>query len=179
MSEHYYTKRPTSVYRENTIKALLRGQNMQFTTASGVFSVKKIDKGSELLVNHCIIEGKEKILDLGCGYGTIGITLAKVFPDVHVVLADINQRAVSLARKNSRKYQLDNIKVKQSDIFAKIKDSFDTILTNPPQMAGKDVCFQFIEGAKEHLNKGGTLQLVARHNKGGRSLSKKDGRGLR
>jgi 16S rRNA G1207 methylase RsmC len=72
---------------------------------------------------------------------------------------------------NSR--ELSNATVLDSDKYEGIDKKFDVILLNPPQTAGKETCFDMIEGAKEHLKKGGTLQLVARHQKGGRALSEK------
>ena len=74
---------------------------------------------------------------------------------------------------NIKQNNIQNIKTKQSDLYDNIPEKFDTIITNPPQSAGKQVCFEIIKQAKLHLKKGGLLQLVARHNKGGKELEKK------
>ncbi|HLD18841.1 MAG TPA: methyltransferase, partial [Candidatus Nanoarchaeia archaeon] len=112
------------------------------------------------------------VLDIGCGIGILGIAAAKLF-DANIVMSDINERAVMLAKKNIK---LNNIEadIFQGNLYEKInKNDFDVVLTNPPQTAGKEICFQLIDQSKNHLKSNGTLQLVARHNKGGKTLSKK------
>ncbi len=141
-------------------------------SGSGVFSKKKIDKGTALLLKKPIIKNEQKILDLGCGIGIVGIYIKKVFPKTNIFLSDINQRAIYLSKKNLELNKLKG-KVVNSDGFEKIDELFDVILFNPPQLAGKDVCFRLIKESFEHLNKDGFLELVARHNKGGKSLSAK------
>ena len=173
MAEHYFSEKPESELKLAKIQARLRDIDLELWTGSGVFSGKKVDKGTELLANKCIINENSRILDLGCGYGPVGISIAKAFPSVEVVMTDINHRAVKIARMNKKHFQLKNISVVQGDMYEKVDGKFDTILLNPPQAAGKETCFKMIEQSKPFLNKGGTLQLVARHNKGGKSLSGK------
>jgi len=158
-----------AISKEKTIGFNLNNIYLKFITSSSVFSKDKVDKGSELLIKESKSRGK--ILDLGCGYGAVGICLTKV-GDKDVTMSDINERAISLARKNLK---LNNAKAKiiKSDLFENIKDKFDTILSNPPQSAGKKICFQLIQDSFVHLNANGSLQLVARHNKGGKDLAKK------
>jgi len=173
MVEHYFTERPTSRVQFFLISATLRNRVIEFYSAPGVFSKKRVDLGTRLLINKCIIKPNSSILDLGCGYGAVGITIAKFFRSTQVLLSDVNRRAVLLSRKNKAVHKLQNARVTQSDVFKRIPQSFDHILLNPPQTAGKKLCFRMIEEAKEHLHKKGTLQLVARHNKGGKTLSEK------
>ena len=170
--EHYFTKSPKSEIKILKIKEKLRNKEIEFYTASGLFSLKNIDKGSKLLTEKCIIKDNWKILDLGCGYGIIGLALKLAYPNMEVTFSDINERAIQLTNMNLK---LHNIKAKaiQSNSFENIKDKFDTILLNPPQTAGKEICFKLIEDSKEHLKNKGLLQIVARHNKGGKDLSKK------
>ncbi len=170
--EHYFTKSPKSEIKILKIKEKLRNKEIEFYTASGLFSLKNIDKGSKLLTEKCIIKNNWKILDLGCGYGIIGLALKLAYPNMEVTFSDINERAIQLTNMNLK---LHNIKAKaiQSNSFENIKDKFDTILLNPPQTAGKEICFKLIEDSKEHLKNKGLLQIVARHNKGGKDLSKK------
>ncbi len=92
-------------------------------------------------------------------------------PDSEVVMSDVNSRAVEIARKNIRLHNLEGISAVESDVFSSIPDRFDVILLNPPQTAGKDLCFRMIEESKDHLAGDGTLQLVARPNKGGKTLA--------
>jgi len=173
MVEHYFSENQSSELKLSSINARLRGQEIELYISSGVFSVKKVDKGTMLLANKCVINENTRILDLGCGYGPVGISIAREFPSIEVVMTDINNRAVKLARMNKKRYKLKNVSVIQGDIFEKVDGKFDTILLNPPQTAGKDLCFNMIEQSKDYLNKGGTLQIVARHNKGGKTFSEK------
>jgi 16S rRNA (guanine1207-N2)-methyltransferase len=88
-------------------------------------------------------------------------------------MTDINERAVMISKKNIKLHSLEGIEARKSNVFSAINESFDTILLNPPQTAGKDVCFRMIQESFEHINKNGLLQIVARHNKGGKTLSEK------
>lgn len=173
-AEHYFTEKPTSKYVAYAIEAVLRGKRLKFKTASGMFSPQRIDKGTELLINSAIIDTGWSVLDLGCGYGPVGIAIKKAFPSATVVMSDINERAVAVAKENAEINKV-TVDVRQSEVFSKFKDAekFDTILLNPPQTAGKKVCFQMIEESIKHLKKDGLLQMVARHKKGGKSLSEK------
>lgn len=173
MMEHYYSEKQSSKLRIKEIEVNLKGNNLKFYTGSGVFSVSKVDKGTKLLIESCIIEPKWRILDLGCGYGAIGISISKTFPSTSVLMTDINERALKLSKMNIELNKTKNIEVRKSDLYQTIQERFDTIITNPPQLAGRKICFEIIEKAKEHLEKNGLLQLVARHNKGGKELEKK------
>lgn len=167
---HYYDKTQDSPFHPGKIKATLRNRSFEFYIASGVFSPKRIDAGTYLLIEKSKINPNDSILDLGCGYGPVGITLAKLFPKSKVTMTDINMRAIKLARMNLKLYNLENVKVLQGDGFEKIKEKFDVILLNPPQSAGKKLCEQLIEQSKNFINPKGTIQIVARHNKGGKSF---------
>ena len=170
--EHYYSREQKSKFDTRKITQKIKNEKFEFFTSSGVFSKDDVDKGTLILADNMDIPENSKILDMGCGIGILGIAAAKLF-DANVVMSDINQRAVKLAKMNSK---LNNVKaeVSQGNLYEKIKyDDFDIILSNPPQNAGKEVCFRLIEGAKNHLKVVGNLQIVARHNKGGKTLSKK------
>jgi len=151
MTEHYFTKSPTSELRIHNIKLNINNKDYELYTASGLFSLREI-------------------LDLGCGYGVIGFCLKILHPNIELVMSDINERAIMISKKNFAKYNL-KAKIVQSDCFNNIKDKFDSILLNPPQAAGKDICFKMIRESKDHLKNNGILQIVARHNKGGKTLS--------
>jgi len=170
---HYYSKNQSTPLNLIKITVSARGNGIELISGSGVFSKEKADKGSLLLANECIIEDGWKVLDLGCGYGIIGIAIAKANPTVSVLMSDINRRAVSLAKKNIELNGLKNASAIESDVFEKIKEKFNTILLNPPQSAGKKLCYRMIEESKEHLEKKGIFQMVARHNIGGKELEKK------
>lgn len=172
MVEHYFTKEPKSKLKMYKLKARVRGNEIEFYSGTGLFSLKRLDKASSLLIEHATLKKKWKVLDLGCGYGIIGIALKLSEPSLEVTFSDINARAIQLSQHN-----LDFQKMKgtvvQSDGFANITGEFNTILLNPPQTAGKKICLKMIEDSKKHLKKKGLFQMVARHNKGGKDLSKK------
>jgi 16S rRNA G1207 methylase RsmC len=174
MAEHYFSERPTSRIVPHKFGAMLRGNMVTFHTGSGVFSIKHVDRGTEVLIESCLIEDGWRVLDLACGYGPVGIALSIAF-DISVVMTDVNERALDFTRKNIEENRLSrkDIAVVKGDVYGSVEGEFDTILVNPPQNAGKDICFSMIDGAPDHLKKGGMLQLVARHQKGGKSLSKR------
>jgi 16S rRNA (guanine1207-N2)-methyltransferase len=169
--EHYFSEKQSSKISVKQLEINLLGNNLFFLSPSGVFSFGKLDNGSKLLINKAIIpEGK--VLDLGCGFGIIGISIAKAHKEkVKVTLSDINERAIHFAEKNSKKNKVD-VQIIKSNAFENINEKFNSILFNPPQHAGKKLCFSMIEESKNFLEKNGTLQLVARHNKGGKDLQK-------
>lgn len=172
--EHYYSEQQKSLLKIKKIKQKIRGIDFEFYTASGVFSKERIDRGTLILAENMIINKNNKILDIGCGIGILGIVAAQLF-NANAVMSDINKRAVMLARMNIK---LNNVKaeVYQGNLYEPIRDYknyFDAILSNPPQTAGKEVCFKLIEQSKDYLKNNGTLQLVARHSKGGKMLSEK------
>lgn len=172
--EHYFTSSPSSPIRKTSFKTRILGQEITINTSSGIFSAKEIDFGTRLLIENAKIHS-ENLLDLGCGYGIIGIAAKKMHPHINVTMVDMNERAIGVAKQNCKSNNVDALVLK-SDIFSNPEINsrkFDTILTNPPFSAGKKVCFDFIEQSANHLNKGGLFELVAPHNKGGESLKKK------
>ncbi len=170
---HYYSERQDSELRLHEIVVTFLGREFSLVSAGGIFSSKKVDKGTELLIQKSMLNDSWRVLDLGCGCGVVGIAVGIAFPGSEIVMSDINRRAVKVSRMNIERNGLSNAEVIHSDKFGKVNGEFDTILLNPPQSAGKQLCFDMIEGAKEHLKKGGLLQIVARHNKGGMALSEK------
>ena len=170
--EHYYSEQQKSLLNLKKIRQKIKGKEFVFYTSSGIFSKNKIDKGTIILAENMIVNKNSKVLDVGCGIGVLGIGAAKLF-NADVAMSDINKRAVMLAKINAK---LNNVKAEiyQGNLFEKIKNNdFDVILSNPPQTAGKKICFQLIEQSKKYLKNNGSLQLVARHNKGGKTLSSK------
>ena len=168
MSEHYYTKNPGVKSNPNKIVADLRGQQLQFTTDSGVFSKKEVDFGSKLLIESFEepeVEGD--IVDAGCGYGPIGISLASEFSNRRFYMLDINERATELAMNNAIKNRVHNVTVMTSDQLSAVKDQrFASVLTNPPIRAGKDVVHGIFEDAHHVLKERGTLWVVIQKKQG-------------
>jgi len=162
-TEHYFAAKPTSKPRLRVIHAYLRGRYFEFLTASGVFSRNRIDLGTRLLIESMVLPDEGTILDLGCGYGPVGIVAATTKPKLQVYMTDVNERAVWLAKKNVRKNQLKNVKVKRGFLYTPVENmKFDAILTNPPVSAGVKTVNQIIAGAPAHLKSGGTFQIVVR-----------------
>ncbi|MEM2121203.1 MAG: methyltransferase [Candidatus Woesearchaeota archaeon] len=169
---HYYSEKQDSEFKPKIITDTIRGIKFNFYTASGVFSKDRIDKGTRALIENCIVQDGWKVLDLGCGYGVIGIVIKKLFPKTEVFLSDINERAIKLSEMNAKLNNVD-VKIIKSFLFDNIKELFDTIIVNPPQAAGLEICYKIIDQSYEHLKREGILQLVARHNKGGSRLEKR------
>ncbi|MNO77606.1 Ribosomal RNA small subunit methyltransferase C [compost metagenome] len=174
MSQHYYSQQPDARHDRRTIETVLRGKSLRFTSDAGVFSKGDIDYGSRVLIEAMEIPDGASVLDVGCGYGPIGISAAYLAPKGHVTMIDINSRAVELARENARNNGADNVTVMESDVLSAVKgQKFDVIVTNPPIRAGKAVVHQIFEQAYEHLNEGGTLWIVIQKKQGAPSAAAK------
>lgn len=174
MSQHYYSQQPEVRHDRRTIDTVLRGRNFRFTSDAGVFSKGDIDYGSRVLIETMVIPDHASVLDVGCGYGPIGISAAYLAPKGHVTMVDINSRAVELARENAQQNGIRNVTVMESDVLGALNDQkFDVILTNPPIRAGKAVVHQIFEEAYDHLNEGGFLWIVIQKKQGAPSAMAK------
>lgn len=172
--QHYYSPKQTGRKKSYKFSARIHGITADFKTASGIFSPRRIDLGSMTLIKNMELMRKSRILDLGCGYGAIGIYAAKMCPTSKIVMIDINRRAVECAKSNIELNNVKNASAKQSYGFSSLKNqTFDVILFNPPQTAGLGVCFELLEESYEHLNKNGNLQIVVRRRKGGERFEEK------
>jgi 16S rRNA G1207 methylase RsmC len=169
--EHYFTSKPKSKPEIKLIRAYLRGRYFQFLTSSGVFSKKRVDLGTKVLVNHMILPEKGYVLDIGCGYGVIGIVAAALNPNLHVVMVDVNRRAVKLAKRNIRINGVSNIEVRCGNLYEPVRDMvFDCILSNPPISAGLATVKAIIIEAPKYMRCGATLQMVVKSKIGGERL---------
>lgn len=172
MTNHYYSQKPEVKHDEKIIKAKFHDKEFTFKTDSGVFSKTRVDYGTSLLIEAFQMPEQAKILDLGCGYGPVGIVIASRLTRGEVLLVDINERAVGLADNNiSSNHNLfnDNVNIsaKQSSGFAKVSQKdFDYILLNPPIRAGKSLIYQLFEEAYDHLNDTGELWIVIQKKQG-------------
>lgn len=174
MTEHYFTARPKAAHRPAEVVETLRGRRYVFLTDAGVFSRTRIDPGTRLLIRHLPLPAKGFVLDLGCGYGPIGLVAAAESPEAHVVMVDVNERAVELARRNLARNGVHNAEVIAGDGFAAAGDRrFTLVVSNPPVRAGKRVVYAWIDEAFERLEPGGRLMMVARTSQGAKSLARK------
>ncbi len=173
--EHYYTESPKSKYFEYELEDLkIRGVEVKLRSATGLFSSKEVDFASEVLVNNMQVPNNGQILDLGCGYGFIGLTAAKLAPKAKIILTDINRRAVELTKKNIKLNKIKNAGARQGNAYEPVEgETFDVILLNPPMVAGRKVVLHMIEHGVTHLKPKGSLQIVARKSKGGEYLFNK------
>ncbi len=173
--EHYFTKDSSVDHNIKEMNYEINDERFTFLTDNAVFSKKRVDFGSEVLLKAILSEeiSPGSILDVGCGYGPIGIILAKFFSEAAVTMADVNNRALELCEKNAQKNELKNIKIVNSNIYENISEKYDVIVTNPPIRAGKDIVHGIIEGAKERLNDNGILYAVIQKKQGAESAKKK------
>ncbi len=176
MSEHYYTSKPSVKHDRKRLETMLLGRSWAFTTDSGVFSKGDIDFGSRLLIESMLIPQDGRVLDMGCGYGPIGLAAASMAVRGSVVLADVNERAVELAAENAELNGITNVQILRSDLFAAITEHrFTHILSNPPIRAGKQVVHRLFEEAHRHLADGGELWIVIQKKQGAPSAYAKLG----
>ncbi|QHW32661.1 class I SAM-dependent methyltransferase [Paenibacillus rhizovicinus] len=174
MSDHYYTQSPGTKHDRQQIEAALRGHQLRFVTDAGVFSKTGVDFGSHVLLDALEVGESDRILDVGCGYGPMGITAAKLAPGGQVTMIDINERAVALANENVRLNGVKNASAIQSDLYERIQGQlFDTILTNPPIRAGKEVVHRIFEEGAKLLKPGGSMWVVIQKKQGAPSAEAK------
>ncbi len=168
MSEHYYSRDPKVKSDPKEWSAVLRGKTLKFKTDAGVFSKGEVDFGSRLLAETFVMpESEGAILDVGCGYGPIGLSIAASFPERSIHMIDVNERALSLAMHNARQNNIANAEIYPSDALSAVtKKGFAAILTNPPIRAGKETVFNFYEGAFLKLVAGGVLWVVIQKKQG-------------
>jgi 16S rRNA G1207 methylase RsmC len=135
---------------------------MTFRTTWGLFSPKAIDEGSQLLLDVTDVTDGERILDLGCGYGTLGLTLARKSPRGQAVLLDKDFVAVDYARANARLNRLENVDVRLSNGFSAVDkgEQFDLVVSNLPAKVGNEMLTLFIHDAFDHMTPGGRLVVV-------------------
>lgn len=167
----YYAENPDAAHDIHELRVDLLGEKMTFLTDAGVFSKKMVDFGSQLLLKCLDVNQGETVLDVGCGYGPLGLSLVKVY-GVQATMVDINTRALDLAQRNAEK---NNAKatIFQSNIYARVQGRFDYVISNPPIRAGKQVVHEIIEKSKDFLEIGGDLTIVIQKKQGAPSAKSK------
>ena len=148
---------------ENQFSVTVRGHYFRFTTGSGVFSQGRLDSGTRLLAEAMSLPGSGPILDIGCGYGPIGIIAAKTNPELEVLLTDNNPTALKLAKLNGQLNYVKNVEFRIGSLYAPVESKdFNLIVSNPPLSAGFSVVSEIIRMAPIHLRVGGALEVVVR-----------------
>jgi 16S rRNA G1207 methylase RsmC len=170
---HYFAEYPKSKLKLGIIKTQINGKVFKFLTSSGVFSKKQIDTGTRLLIEASIIPKKGYVLDLGCGYGAVGIAIAILNPDLKIFMIDLNKRAIWLTKKNIKMNNVNNVEIRTGQLYEPVKDlKFNSILSNPPISAGMDIVKKIIIESPNYLLKKGTFQMVVRSKIGKKTLFK-------
>ncbi|MEM1525688.1 MAG: methyltransferase [Ignisphaera sp.] len=163
-SDHYYkTRTRKGVY--SLISSFVRGVSVEFEVAPGLFSYREVDEGTRLLLEYAQIPEVGTVLDMGCGYGVIGIVIAKLNPKLEVYMVDINKDAVEISRRNVIRNACDPNKVKilYGNLYEPVKGiKFNAIYSNPPFSAGMEIVEKIILEAPDYLLPGGSLQVVVR-----------------
>ncbi len=171
MAEHYYSKNPDVKSEPKQWRTNLRGTSFVFVTDAGVFSKGEVDFGSRLLIDTFRVPDVEgDILDVGCGYGPVGLSIASLLKERTIQMVDVNERALALSRTNSQKNNIENVVIYASDALDEVETKeFASILTNPPIRAGKETVFKIYDQAYEHLAMGGDLWVVIQKKQGASS----------
>jgi len=172
MNDHYYTREPQSESRPVECEYVYRGERLRFVTDAGVFSKGEVDNGTRLLLEALPEQMSGEILDLGCGWGVIGISIAKKWPECRVTMADVNLRALELSRENAKKNRVETECIESDGMAALASRTFDAVVTNPPIRAGKQVIYQMFADEAKSLKPGGALYLVIRKQQGAESCIK-------
>ena len=171
MSKMYYVENPDAAHDIHELRVDLLGEKMTFLTDAGVFSKKMVDFGSQLLLKCLEVNQGETVLDVGCGYGPLGLSLAKAY-GVQATMVDINNRALDLARQNAERNKVEAT-IFQSNIYEQVEGTFDHVISNPPIRAGKQVVHEIIENSKDFLETGGDLTIVIQKKQGAPSAKSK------
>jgi 16S rRNA (guanine1207-N2)-methyltransferase len=170
-AEHYFTTLPKSKAKLGIIHTKLRGKTFTFLTASSVFSKKRVDTGTRLLIETMVLPETGYVLDVGCGYGVVGIAAATFNTQLHVVMTDVNARAVNLAKHNIAKNKATNAEAKCGYLYEPVENlKFNCVLSNPPVSAGMDTVKTIIAQAPKVMASKATFQMVVRSKIGGKTL---------
>ena len=166
-AEPYWTERPRSRSAPSERRFLYRGELLRFVVDAGVFSSQGLDPGTSLLIENLRLHDSDRVLDLGCGWGPVGVAAARSAPRGHVVLTEVNRRAARLARQNLERNGVSNAEVRIGPSFEPVgSELFDVIVTNPPYRLGRDSILQMLRDAPDHLVPGGRLVLVGKGSQG-------------
>lgn len=168
MSDHYYSRTQNVASDPVYWDYKLRNYIFRFKTDNGVFSKREVDFGSRLLIEtFALPEVEGNVLDVGCGYGPIGLSIAKSFETISVHMVDVNERALALAKENALLNKIDNVVIYESDRLTGVKEhNFASIVTNPPIRAGKKIVHDIFEQSVSHLKPGGELWVVIQKKQG-------------
>lgn len=168
MGQYFSNEKLPSNIRKT--ECILLGERFVFFTDNGVFSKDGLDFGSRLLLESIPLEEVgANILDVGCGYGVLGIVLNKL-TGATVDMVDVNLRAIHLSLRNIKENNCSNIRVFESNCYENVNGKYSSIVTNPPIRAGKKIVYEIVMKAINYLEEDGALFLVIRKEQGAKSL---------
>ena len=167
---HYFENDKNLVSEIKPFNICINGNSFTFNTDNGVFSKGELDFGTSLLIRNVLEITSGDILDLGCGYGAIGIILGKL-TNSNVTMSDVNKRAIHLTKMNLKKNNV-SANVIESDGYENINDKFNYVISNPPIRVGKKILYKLLLDTKDHLKDNGKLIIVVRKEQGALSLIK-------
>ena len=170
--KHYFTDNTDLKSEQSQFIFRFHKYDLLFTSDNGVFSKSMIDYGSRVLLDNIEITHEKTLLDVGCGYGTFGICLNKVYSYLNVDMVDVNDRALELAKLNAKNNNI-HANIYKSFIYENVQGSYDVIVTNPPVRAGKEVVTTILQESIEHLNENGSLWVILQKKQGAPSAKKK------
>ncbi|MHB1434924.1 MAG: class I SAM-dependent methyltransferase [Thermoplasmata archaeon] len=166
-AEHYYSAHPRSPSERGRLRFLYRGEILNFTVDRGVFAARELDPGTDLLIQSLEVGRSDRVLDLGCGWGAVGVAAAKAASEGRVVMVDINRRAVRLARENLAQNRLTNAEVRAGSMFEAVPgERFDVIAANPPYRIGRPQILALLREAPGFLTDHGHLWIVGKGSQG-------------
>ena len=171
MTQHYYSENPNIAHDEKQVIYEVMGNEFRCITDAGVFSRDGLDMGTRIML-EAMPEMRGRVLDLGCGWGPVGLAVGKKYPETEIVMTDINLRAVETAEKNLKANGVKNAKTIQGDGYENVEGKFDFILLNPPIRTGKNVIYGMFSDAREYLSENGALYIVIRKQQGAESAEK-------
>ncbi len=166
-AETYFTPRPRSASSRSHLRFLFRGELLDFEVDHGIFAREGLDRGTELLIENTVFQPRDRVLEVGCGWGAIAVAAAKSAPRGHVVLTDVNRRALHLARRNLGRNGITNAEARAGSLFDPVTgEKFDVIVTNPPYRAGRPLIERLIAEAPDYLRPNGRFVMVGKGSQG-------------
>lgn len=168
---HYFTKKTDAQSVEKDIYFQIKEKKFHFITDNGVFSKSGLDFGSRLLLESVVGIASELVLDLGCGYGPVGIVYKAFNPKARLTMSDVNERALDLARRNAAKNGVE-ARIIQSEGYTDLDTQFSLIISNPPVRAGKELLYGLLRESRDHLTDSGKLVFVIHKQLGGESAKR-------
>lgn len=170
---HYFINDENLKSEIKEFKTKFLNREFKFKTDNGVFSKGELDFGTKLLIDTVLNEDIDgTILDLGCGYGVIGIVLSKL-KNLNVDMIDVNNRAIHLSKMNIKENEVSSlVDAYISDGFSNVNKKYDFVVSNPPIRVGKNKLYELIKDCKNYMNKSGVIYLVIRKEQGAKSFIK-------